>query len=152
MPTVDVSFTALPSHVRTARLVALAVARRTGVSEELLDEVRLAVGEACSRAVGVNSAVAPEVPISMRLSDDRDCFTVEVTDVGPLEDDPSAAIFASPGSSSVSSILSNEPEEGMPSGFGLVVIGGLVEQVLVTSDEAGTHVTMAWPAEVPKAP
>ena len=40
-----------PAHVRTARLVAVAVARRAGVDEDVLDEVRLAVGEACSRAV-----------------------------------------------------------------------------------------------------
>ena len=46
MPTVEVSFTALPAHVRTARLVALAVARRAGVTDDLLDEIRLAVGEA----------------------------------------------------------------------------------------------------------
>ncbi|MGD0559378.1 MAG: ATP-binding protein, partial [Streptosporangiaceae bacterium] len=51
MATVDVSFTPLPAHVRTARLVATAVARRSGVPDSLLDEVRLAVGEACSRAV-----------------------------------------------------------------------------------------------------
>ena len=51
MATVEVTFTPLPVHVRTARLVATAVARRSGVAESLLDEVRLAVGEACSRAV-----------------------------------------------------------------------------------------------------
>ena len=45
MATVEVSFTPLPTHVRTARLVATAVARRSGVAEALLDEVRLAVGE-----------------------------------------------------------------------------------------------------------
>ena len=39
MATVEVSFTALPAHVRTARLVALAVARRAGVSDELIDLV-----------------------------------------------------------------------------------------------------------------
>src|SRR5579875_1019497 len=85
MPTVEVSFTALPAHVRTARLVALAVARRAGVAEELLDEVRLAVGEACSRAVGLNVGKAPSAPVSMLLSDDLDRFVVEVIDVGPLE-------------------------------------------------------------------
>src|ERR1700726_4183820 len=47
MATVEVTFTPLPVHVRTARLVATAVARRSGVDESLLDEVRLAVGEAC---------------------------------------------------------------------------------------------------------
>ena len=44
-----------PRHVRTARLVAVAVARRAGVDEALLDEIRLAVGEACARAVGAAS-------------------------------------------------------------------------------------------------
>ena len=58
MPTVEVSFTALPAHVRTARLVATAVARRSGVDEALLDEVRLA------------------------LTDQAGRFEVEVTDTG----------------------------------------------------------------------
>ncbi|MFD0854548.1 ATP-binding protein, partial [Actinomadura adrarensis] len=49
MATVELSFSALPVHVRTARLIVTAVARRSGVAEALLDEVRLAVGEACSR-------------------------------------------------------------------------------------------------------
>src|SRR2546422_373473 len=52
MATVELRFSALPEHVRTARLVAAAVARRAGVDEAVLDEVRLAVGEACTRAVG----------------------------------------------------------------------------------------------------
>src|SRR5947208_11829123 len=87
MPTVEVSFTALPAHVRTARLVALAVARRAGVAEALLDEIRLAVGEACSRAVGIHTKHAPEQPVTMMLSDDEDCFTVEVIDAGTLDTD-----------------------------------------------------------------
>ena len=40
--------------MRTARLVAVAVARRAGVADELLDEVRLAIGEACTRAVALH--------------------------------------------------------------------------------------------------
>src|SRR4051794_4414006 len=147
MATVDVKFTALPAHVRTARLVALAVARRTGVAEEILDEVRLAVGEACSRAVGVHARVDPQAPISMRLSDDNACFTVEVVDVGPLADantgDPD---LASLDAAALSSALeTDDVADGVPSGFGLAVIGGLVEQVGVSGDDAGTHVTMAWP-------
>ena len=76
MATVEVSFTALPAHVRTARLVALAVARRVGVADDQLDEVRLAVGEACSRAVGINQSKSPEIPVMMRLSDEQDRFVV----------------------------------------------------------------------------
>ena len=39
MATVEMTFTPLPAHVRTARLVATAVARRSGVAEPLLDVV-----------------------------------------------------------------------------------------------------------------
>src|SRR4029450_124954 len=52
MATGEIRFRALPAPVRTARLVAAAAARRAGVDEQLLDEIRLAVGEACSRGVG----------------------------------------------------------------------------------------------------
>jgi anti-sigma regulatory factor (Ser/Thr protein kinase) len=148
MATVDVSFTALPAHVRTARLVALAVARRIGVSDELLDEVRLAVGEACSRAVGVHAKHAPGVPISMLLSDEDECFTVEVIDAGPLEDDPRDAAFGDLKAAVASqSGDTDEVSNGIPAGFGLVVIGGLVDQVTVANDGSGTHVTMAWPVQ-----
>jgi anti-sigma regulatory factor (Ser/Thr protein kinase) len=152
MATVDVKFTALPAHVRTARLVALAVARRTGVAEELLDEVRLAVGEACSRAVGVHARHAPTVPISMQLSDDDDCFTVEVVDVGPTEADADSD-FGSLDAAALSAALdSDDVVDGVPAGFGLAVIGGLVEQVNISSNQSGTRVTMAWPVDKVSSP
>jgi serine/threonine-protein kinase RsbW len=152
MATVDVTFTPLPAHVRTARLIALAVARRIGVAEDMLDEVRLAVGEACSRAVGVHAEHAPDVPISMRLSDEDDSFTVEVTDVGPLEDDPRDAAFGSLAAVTGAGDWDDDGSDSVPSGFGLVVIAGLTDEVVVINDEAGTHVKMTWPAETPTAP
>ena len=68
MATVELSFTPLPAHVRTARLVATAVARRSGVDESLLDEVRLAVGEACSRAVEGHQVHCPAEPVRLALT------------------------------------------------------------------------------------
>lgn len=56
-------FLPVAEHVRTARLVAVAVARRAAFDDVRLDEVRLAVGEVCARAVrrsevsGVSGAV-----------------------------------------------------------------------------------------------
>jgi serine/threonine-protein kinase RsbW len=91
MATVEVTFTPLPAHVRTARLVATAVARRSGVDESLLDEVRLAVGEACSRAVEAHQKHCPTQPIRVALSDDGERFEVVVTDAAPP--DPAAADF-----------------------------------------------------------
>jgi anti-sigma regulatory factor (Ser/Thr protein kinase) len=153
MASVDVSFTPLPAHVRTARLVALAMARRVGVAEDMLDEVRLAVGEACSRAVGVHALRAPSAPVLMRLSDDLGRFTVEVTDVGPLDEDPRDAAFGSLDAATISAAVGAEGGiDALPSGFGLVVIGGLVEEVVVSSDEDGTHVKMTWPAIRPPRP
>ena len=83
MATVEVTFTPLPVHVRTARLVATAVARRSGVAESLLDEVRLAVGEACSRAVEAHQRHCPTEPIRVSLTDDGEQFQVVVTDAVP---------------------------------------------------------------------
>src|ERR1700678_2841011 len=83
MATVEVTFTPLPAHVRTARLVATAVARRSGVDETLLDEVRLAVGEACSRAVEAHRRHCPTEPVRIELTDLGERFEVVVTDAAP---------------------------------------------------------------------
>jgi anti-sigma regulatory factor (Ser/Thr protein kinase) len=89
MPTVALKFTALPEHVRTARLVAMAVARRVGLGEETLEEVRLAVGEACVRAVSRTGAAGVGEPVEVELTDDEGQFVVVVTDHagdGPVSD------------------------------------------------------------------
>lgn len=67
--TVRLAFRALPAHVRTARLVAVTVARRAGWPEDLVESVRQGVGEACALAL----AAAPET----------DIVTVELDDAGP---------------------------------------------------------------------
>lgn len=116
MPTVEVSFTPLPAHVRTARLVATAVARRSGVDEALLEEVRLAVGEACSRAVEAHRRNCPGEPVRIALTDGAGRFEVEVTDTG------------------------------QPAGFGLAVIAELADDVQVSETSAGTSIRMSWPS------
>jgi hypothetical protein len=57
------------AHVRTARLVAVTVARRGGRPEDLVESVRQGVGEAC--AIAVRGAG----------SDDR--IVVQIADHGP---------------------------------------------------------------------
>ncbi len=81
------TFTPLPAHVRTARLVATAVARRSGVAEALLDEVRLAVGEACSRAVEVHQEHCPGEPVRVALTGASGRFEVVVTNAAGHGDD-----------------------------------------------------------------
>jgi serine/threonine-protein kinase RsbW len=91
MATVEVTFTPLPAHVRTARLVATAVARRSGVDESLLDEVRLAVGEACSRAVEAHQRHCPAEPVRIEMTDQDQRFVVTVSDHAPTASARSAA-------------------------------------------------------------
>ena len=88
MPTVALRFSPLAEHVRTARLVAVSVARRAGFGEDQLDEIRIAIGEACARAVapapsasgglGLSSAPAEVGLVDMRLCDDEDRLDVTV--------------------------------------------------------------------------
>jgi serine/threonine-protein kinase RsbW len=147
MATVELRFSALPAHVRTARLVAAAVARRSGLDDDLLDEVRLAVGEACSRAVDLHRRHCPHQPVSVSLTDGPDSFAVAVTDRGG-DDEPSSdealaalrrALRAGPEAEGLA--------EGLPAGVGLAVISGLVDDVTVTSGQDGLVVTMTWPTK-----
>ena len=150
MATVEVTFTPLPVHVRTARLVATAVARRSGVAESLLDEVRLAVGEACSRAVEAHMRHCPWQPIRVELTDDGEQFEVVVTDAvpeaadGAAEGNGSGSRDTSAGPGGSFALLDGEVPLRLPDGVGLAVIAGLADDVRITSAGPGTSVTMSW--------
>ena len=69
MALVELLLSPLPAHVRTARLVVVAAARRAGLDDGLVDELRLALGEACSRAVGLHARHAPDQPVRVTVDD-----------------------------------------------------------------------------------
>ncbi len=81
MPAATLSIPPSVEHVRTARLVAVAAARRAGLDEETVDDVRLAVGEAVARAVLRHGAAELAEPIDVVVRDDGRAFEVEVHDV-----------------------------------------------------------------------
>lgn len=148
MATVELALAAIPAHVRTARLVAVSLGRRAGLDEQSLEEVRLAVGEATSRAVGLHVVACPEEPVLVRFSDDQaGVFLVEVVDRAPVA-------VAPPEGASHDLALAALAEHGdalddselgvLPPAVGLAVIDGLVEDVSVTHDSAGSSVTLTW--------
>jgi serine/threonine-protein kinase RsbW len=145
MATVEVTFTPLPVNVRTARLVATAVARRSGVAGSLLDEVRLAVGEACSRAVEAHLRHCPEEPIRVTLTDDGEQFEVVVTDAVP-DAEHGVPQGEDPLADSAEGFppANGEVPLRLPDGVGLAVIAGLADDVRVASAGSGTSVTMSW--------
>ncbi len=143
MATVELSFTALPAHVRTARLVATAVARRSGVDESLLDEVRLAVGEACSRAVAGHQLYCPAEPVRLALTDLAGRFEVEVTDTCA----PGAPWPGGPaGSAGHGGPASRDGAVGLPAGLGIAVIESLADDVQISETADGTSIKMSWPS------
>ncbi|MBL1085670.1 ATP-binding protein [Streptomyces actinomycinicus] len=138
MATVELRFSALPEHVRTARLVAAAVARRAGVDEAVLDELRLAVGEACSRAVGLHQISGVTAPVKVALIEEEKQFSIEVGDEAP---------HAVPGGdTSAGQDGDAEVEEDE---MGLAVISGLVDDVEVTTGQNGGLIRMTWPTTPP---
>ncbi len=165
MRTVRLEISPTPAHVRTARLVAVAVARQCGVDEGLLDEIRLAVGEACSRAVGLHRLHSRTELVEIEFSNGPR-FSVAVRDAAPSESDVTAtapdplallgaAASEEPGRGHSAEPLAgmlNEPaepfsEEALAAGVGLALLAGLVDDVEVApaADGKGSVVRMSWP-------
>ena len=140
MALVELTLAPLPAHVRTARLVGVAAARRAGLEPELVDELRLAVGEACSRAVGLHARHAQGQPVRITVSDEPGGLTITVTDqgpaAGPASDDPAGDLL---GSDSVDEDVVVDPD------VALAVLSGLVDDYSVEAGPGGTTVTLRWP-------
>ena len=158
MATVEVTFTPLPAHVRTARLVATAVARRSGVDESLLDEVRLAVGEACSRAVEAHRRHCPAEPVKIEMTEQDERFVVTVSDHAPTAPARAGTAPASDGGSREGVGYYGAGNDGagddggsaIPAGFGLAVISGLADDVRVLSTSSGVSIRMSWRPRPPR--
>lgn len=129
MPTVRLAFSAAPQYVRTARLIGVAVARRAGVSEQLLDEVRLAIGEACGRAVARHQRHGIDELIRVELSDDGP-YEVRVIDACGAD--------ARPGEADEDS---GEDADRM----GETLLAAAVDDLTVRTGPTGTEVRMVWP-------
>jgi len=72
---VRLRFRALPVHVRTARLVAVAVARRAGWPEDVVESVRQGVSEACALAL---ASAADDDVVTLELGQDGPGLTARV--------------------------------------------------------------------------
>jgi anti-sigma regulatory factor (Ser/Thr protein kinase) len=123
---ITVSIARDPALVRTVRLVAAAVARRTGQDEDFVEEVRLAVGEACALMMADSPADAPPAgPVTVVISIGGQ-LSVEVSSDGTVPAD-------NQGSSDVDGV---EP---------WALLRGLIEDFEVTREGARTTLTMCWP-------
>jgi serine/threonine-protein kinase RsbW len=153
--TVELAFAPLPAHVRTARLIAVAVARRVGVDAQVLDEVRLAVGEACTRAVELHRRTGATEPIRVSFTDGPARFVITVEDrshtpdldVAPAGTDALAKLARTADGNGEESLF-----EPLPAGVGIAVIGELVDDLEVNVTDDGTTVCMSWPLVLDTVP
>jgi hypothetical protein len=134
---------ARPALVRTARQVAVTLARRAGLDDEALEEVRLAVGEACGLAVAV-AALRPDATVRVRYTDD-DGLAVKVDAAADLRraDGEAAADVVT---AAVGAVGDERGDGALPAGSTLMVLTSVVPRVAVRTGPEGLAVRLAWPA------
>lgn len=121
MATAKLTIPPQTEQVRTARLVTTAAARRCGVAEDRIDEIRQAVGEVIARSVLRSQRAGVDRPVVVDITDDDELFTVSVVD----QSDPSV------------------PDED--AGMALAVAEALSFECEVRPDGFGSVIRMAWP-------
>ena len=124
-----------PAHVRLVRLVAVALGRLNGITEDVLDDVRLATGEACGRAVAAHLHHGMDQPVEVEMRGDQG-LRVSVRDFVPL---PQASGVSA---AEVLRVDMVEQESTLPEAIGL--IEGVSDEVTVNTGHAGTTVEMRW--------
>lgn len=77
------------AYVSTARLFAGAMARHFGVPEEAVDDLKLAISEACNGAIRLREAEEGARPILIEVSPEGTSLTFEIEDA--IEAGPSLA-------------------------------------------------------------
>ncbi len=71
------------AYVAVARLALAALARAAGVDDEGVEELKIALSEACTNAVLVHEESAIQEPVSVRWAEQPGRLIVEVADRGP---------------------------------------------------------------------
>lgn len=124
---ITVSIARDPALVRTVRLVAAAVARRTGQDEDFVEEIRLAVGEACALMLAPDTEDPSRDfgPVTVRMClGER--LTVDVVSEGKIR-------------------LVDEPLSDIDGVEPWALLRGLIDDFAVEQEGGRTRLTMSWP-------
>lgn len=114
-------------------VVAAAAALDPALPESRLDDLRLAVTEACSNAIKAHRPEAADDPVVVTCHVDADRFVVEIRDRGPGFDPDAIADLPAP----------DDPKRLQhESGLGVTLIRVLTDDVRFTPTDDGTTVAM----------
>ena len=127
--TVRLAFPPEPRLLGTIRLVVGIVARKAGMDEEGVEDLKVAVSETCAVAVGDLTRAGLHDPIEIDLAEGIDRFGIEVRDRAPA---PAQA----PGGRGDGEVDDRE--------FGLALVGALVDDLKTSTLEDGGNRTSFW--------
>lgn len=80
MSPVEISIPAGTAYVGIVRLAVASLARSAGFDEERVDDIRIAVSEACTNAVLAHEEAGSSEPVTVAWSESPDRITVQIDD------------------------------------------------------------------------
>lgn len=118
-------------YVGTARLTILGVASRMGFSYDQVEDIRLAVGEACSNAIARADAAPQKTPptITIRSHVEPLQLVVEIEDTVAVGGDET-------------DLDKTAGDDVNPAELGALLMEILVDEVTLDSTSTGTHVRL----------
>ncbi|MFL6226565.1 MAG: ATP-binding protein [Actinomycetes bacterium] len=127
--TVRLTFPPEPRLLGTIRLVVGVVARKAGMGEEGIEDLKVAVSETCAVAVGDLNRAGRADPIEVDLVESADRFGIEVRDRAP-------ASTVAAGGPAVGEVDDRE--------LGLALVGALVDDLKTAALADGGNRTSFW--------
>ncbi len=127
--TVRVAFPPQARLLGTIRLVVGIVARKAGIDEEGIEDLKVAVSETCAVAVTDLGRAGLSTPIELDLIEDGERFGVEVRDRAPIDGRKLGGF---------------DMEDLDDRQFGLALVGALVDDLDSAPLEGGGHRTSFW--------
>ncbi|MBA2273583.1 MAG: ATP-binding protein [Actinobacteria bacterium] len=101
MTAVELEIPPRSAYVGVVRLTLAYLARTSGLDEDGVEELKMAVSEACANAVLANEEAGSEEPVTITYSSDAEALSVLVQDRGDNSAEPAAEdLFDSQGFSS----------------------------------------------------
>jgi serine/threonine-protein kinase RsbW len=133
-----------PRYVATARMFAAAVARHFNCEEDAIQDLKVAISEACSNSIKAHQTQSLGRPIRIAVRTDQDGLVYEIVDSG--------SGFAWDSTNAVDFSSGPPAEELLEGGIGLSLINALFPDLEVSpNEEGGTTVRFRIPASTGNA-
>jgi serine/threonine-protein kinase RsbW len=131
---VELEIPARPEYVAVARLLVSALASGgPGIADDRVDDLKLAVSEACTNAIEAHDAISTDERVIVRCVDDGTVLEVQIEDRGSGFD-PSSLPDHPP--------VTDPDRLKFERGLGVPLIRTLVDEVEFSSSSTGTEVRM----------